>query len=91
MKKFNAGDLSKRPSEVFAAARGEFALIQHKDRKGDVVEEFVMLPRAVAFDLVNDNTLADGRSGDTNKTMLWNLLQPNNCHCGSCDECKGVL
>jgi len=44
MKKFNAGDLSKKPSEVFAAARGEGAIIQHKDRQGKVVEEFVILP-----------------------------------------------
>ena len=42
MKKFNAGDLSKKPSEVFAAARTEGAIIQHKDRQGKVVEEFVM-------------------------------------------------
>ena len=42
MKKFNAGDLSKKPSEVFAAARVEGAIIQHKDRQGKVVEEFVM-------------------------------------------------
>jgi hypothetical protein len=45
MKKFNAGDLSKRPKEVFAAARGEGAIIQHKDRQGKVVEEFVVVSK----------------------------------------------
>ena len=42
MKRFNAGDLSKKPSEVFAAARGGGAIIQHKDRQGKVLEEFVL-------------------------------------------------
>ena len=88
MKKFNASDLSKKPSQVFAAAREGGAIIQHKDRQGKVVEEFVILPRAIAFDLVNNNTLADGRSGETKETILWSILQPNNCHCGACDECK---
>jgi hypothetical protein len=44
MKKFNASDLSKKPSQVFAAAREGGAIIQHKDRQGKVVEEFVMIP-----------------------------------------------
>ena len=43
MKKFNAGDLSKKPSEVFEAARTDGALIQHKDRRGNVVEEFLLI------------------------------------------------
>ena len=43
MKKFNASDLSKKPSQVFAAAREGGAIIQHKDRQGKVVEEFVIL------------------------------------------------
>ena len=43
MKKFNAADLSKKPSQVFAAAREDGAIIQHKDRQGKVVEEFVIL------------------------------------------------
>ncbi len=42
MKKFNASDLSKKPSQVFAAAREGGAIIQHKDRQGNVVEEFVI-------------------------------------------------
>ena len=42
MKKFNASDLSKKPSQVFAAAREDGAIIQHKDRQGKVVEEFVI-------------------------------------------------
>ena len=42
MKKFNASDLSKRPKEVWEAARNEGALIQHKDRSGGVTEEFVI-------------------------------------------------
>jgi len=50
MKKFNAGDLSKKPSEVFAAARGEGAIIQHKDRQGKVVEEFVIQSRTPLTD-----------------------------------------
>lgn len=46
MKKFNAGDLSKKPSEVWSAARGEGAIIQHKDRSGkNVTEEFVMVTK----------------------------------------------
>lgn len=90
MKKFNASDLSKKPSQVFAAARAELALIQHKDRKGGVVEEFVILPRDIAFSLVDNNSLADGCHGDTKELIMWNLLQPNNCHCGTCEECKDV-
>ena len=43
MKKFNASDLSKKPSEVWAAAREGGAIIQHKDRQGKVVEEFVIM------------------------------------------------
>jgi len=43
MKKFNASDLSKKPSQVFAAAREDGAIIQHKDRQGKVVEEFVII------------------------------------------------
>jgi hypothetical protein len=42
MKKFNASDLSKKPSQVFTAAREGGAIIQHKDRQGNVVEEFVI-------------------------------------------------
>jgi hypothetical protein len=43
MKKFNASDLSKKPSEVWAAAREGGAIIQHKDRSGkNVIEEFVI-------------------------------------------------
>ena len=45
MKKFNASDLSKKPSQVFAAAREDGAIIQHKDRQGKVVEEFVIMRR----------------------------------------------
>ncbi len=45
MKKFNASDLSKQPSNVWKAAREGGAIIQHKDRKGDVVEEFVINSR----------------------------------------------
>ena len=43
MKKFNAGDLSKKPKQVFDAARSDGAIIQHKDRQGNVVEEFAIL------------------------------------------------
>ena len=43
MNKFNAGDLSKKPKQVFDAARSGGAIIQHKDRQGNVVEEFVIL------------------------------------------------
>ena len=42
MKKFNASDLSKKPKELFEAARQEGAIIQHKDRQGVVVEEFIL-------------------------------------------------
>lgn len=45
MKKFNASDLSKKPSQVFAAAREGGAIIQHKDRQGKVVEEFVLVTK----------------------------------------------
>ena len=54
MKKFNAGDLSKKPSEVFAAARGGGAIIQHKDRQGKVLEEFVLLS-SFAFDCMGSD------------------------------------
>ena len=43
MKKFNASDLSKKPAELFKAAREDGAIIQHKDRQGNVVEEFVII------------------------------------------------
>lgn len=46
MKKFNAGDLSKKPKQVFDAARSDGAIIQHKDRQGNVVEEFVVFSAA---------------------------------------------
>ena len=49
IKKFNAGDLSKKPSEVFAAARVDGVIIQHKDRQGKVVEEFVMTIKPSLF------------------------------------------
>ena len=42
MKTFNASDLSKKPSQVFAAARDGGAVIQHKDRQGNVVEKFII-------------------------------------------------
>lgn len=51
MKKFNASDLSKKPSELWEAARDGGAIIQHKDRQGNVVEEFVL----VSMDKYNDN------------------------------------
>ena len=50
MKKFNASDLSKKPSQVFAAAREGGAIIQHKDRQGKVVEEFVIQTRTPLTD-----------------------------------------
>lgn len=51
MKKFNASDLSKKPKELFEAARQEGAIIQHKDRQGVVVEEFVIcLKKDFMFD-----------------------------------------
>ena len=43
MKRFNASDLSKKPSQVWAAAREDGAIIQHKDRSGkNVIEEFII-------------------------------------------------
>jgi hypothetical protein len=42
MKRFNASDLSKKPAELFKAAREDGAIIQHKDRQGNVVEEFII-------------------------------------------------
>ncbi len=53
MKKFNAADLSKKPSQVFAAAREGGAIIQHKDRQGKVVEEFVIVPIGKYIDVIN--------------------------------------
>jgi hypothetical protein len=49
MNKFNAGDLSKKPKQVFDAARSGGAIIQHKDRQGNVIEKFIML----SFDKMN--------------------------------------
>ena len=91
MKKFNASDLSKKPSQVFAAAREGGAIIQHKDRQGKVVEEFVIVTRAFMYETVDSCTLADGTWGSTEQSDVWNFLQPNNCHCGICEECKGDL
>ena len=54
MEKFNASDLSKKPSQVFAAAREGGAIIQHKDRQGNVVEEFVLLSSS-AFDCMGSD------------------------------------
>ena len=42
MERFNASDLSKKPKELFEAARNKGAIIQHKDRQGIVVEEFIL-------------------------------------------------
>jgi hypothetical protein len=53
MKKFNAADLSKKPSQVFVAAREGGAIIQHKDRQGKVVEEFVMMSKTQCDCLVS--------------------------------------
>jgi hypothetical protein len=64
MKKFNAGDLSKKPSEVFAAARVEGVIIQHKDRQGKVVEEFVI------FSVDDFGNMSDGFNPDKYKGDL---------------------
>lgn len=53
MNKFNAGDMSCKPSQVWAAARKEGALIQHKDRSGKVVEEFIVTTKADYDELDN--------------------------------------
>ena len=52
MKKFNASDLSKKPSELFKAAREDGAIIQHKDRQGNVIEEFAMIPNKLLVELI---------------------------------------
>ena len=54
MKKFNASDLSKKPSELFKAAREDGAIIQHKDRQGNVVEEFIILSKD-DYDILDRN------------------------------------
>ena len=51
MKKFNASDLSKKPAELFKAAREVGAIIQHKDRQGNVVEEFYIVGKAICSDI----------------------------------------
>ena len=51
MKKFNASDLSKKPAELFKAAREDGAIIQHKDRQGHVVEEFYIISNAICSDI----------------------------------------
>ena len=48
MKRFNAGDASKRPSQIWKAARSGGAVVQHRDRSGAVIEEFVVLPNSGA-------------------------------------------
>ena len=45
MKTFNAAHLAKKPSEVFAAAREEGAIIQQKRTNGEVIEEFVLVAK----------------------------------------------
>ena len=54
MKKFNASDLSKKPAELFKAAREDGAIIQHKDRQGNVVEEFVLVGAKNYFNISDD-------------------------------------
>lgn len=56
MKKFNASDLSKKPSELFKAAREDGAIIQHKDRQGNVVESFLMIPYECNWRIEGDVT-----------------------------------
>jgi len=45
VKKFSASDLSKKPSELFKAAREEGAIIQHKTTRGAVLGEYVLLSK----------------------------------------------
>ena len=70
MKKFNASDLSKKPSELFKAAREDGAIIQHKDRQGNVVEEFVMLSKEYLSSIQCDYNI-DRFVGLTDK--VWDL------------------
>lgn len=53
MKTFNAAHLAKKPAEVFAAARKEGAIIQQKRTNGEVIEEFVLLRRAVSDEYIS--------------------------------------
>jgi len=59
MKKFNASDLSKKPKELFEAARQEGAIIQHKDRQGVVVEEFILHLKSIGTVCAYDESMID--------------------------------
>ena len=54
MKTFSSSQLSKKPAEVFAAAREDGAIIQIKRTNGEVLEEFVL----VTAKFINDTASA---------------------------------
>jgi phage terminase small subunit len=45
MKVFNASDMAHKRTEIFEAARDDGAILQKKNTNGEVLEEFVMVPR----------------------------------------------
>ncbi len=86
MKTYKSRDLTHKRAEVMREAEKNGVIIQECRTNGDVRQEFVVMTREMAFSLVDNNTMADGKCGNTKELQLWNWLQPNNCSCGK-DEC----
>lgn len=60
MKIFKASQLALKPAEVFAEARKEGAIIQQCRTNGEVVEEFVIMPKDTLDEFIREsNTLAE--------------------------------
>ena len=45
MKTFNASDLAHKRTEIFESAKDEGAILQKKNTNGDVLEEFILIPK----------------------------------------------
>ena len=54
MKTFNASQLSHDRREILTAARDEGAIIQSKNTNGEVLEEFVMVPKYLIERLIDE-------------------------------------
>jgi hypothetical protein len=55
MKTFNASQLSHDRREILTAARDEGAIIQSKNTNGEVLEEFVMVPKYLIERLIDES------------------------------------
>ena len=77
MKTYKSSDLTHKRAEVFKEVETNGAIIQQCNTNGDVKQEFVFITRELAFDLVDNNSNADGRRGHTKELSMWHRLQPN--------------